>query len=539
MNKHNPDVLSCLANLSNDEVFTPPEIVNKMLDMLPQELFESSETTFLDPCCKTGVFLREIAKRLLKNQMPGYEKVIESINQKAENDEELSTDDVCFKKELQQTIDHIFHKQLFGIAITEMTSLVSRRSVYCSKSPNYKYSISHFDNAEGNIRFKRINHTWVNGKCKFCGANEEQYSRGESLETHAYEWIHTENPEGIFNMKFDVIISNPPYQLSDGSGGSTDAAMPIYQKFIEKAFVLQPKYASMIVPSKWMVGGRGLQNFREKMMNNKNIRFIYDYEDSSECFNGLHIDGGVNYFLWDRDYKGVTEYVYKPKNEKEIKTKRYLKTENFDIIIRDSRRQSIIEKATIENNSFTKIVSPRKPFNINTDLFNCPNKYPELNLKEKIYSNSVLIWGVKGLKGGAKRIQGFVKKDAIQKNIQWVSKYKLFISKAYSTDAIEFPKLIEADQNVICTETFLVIGPFDNKYEQQNCLSYTETKFFKTLLFFGRGTMQVSQEVFRFVPLQDFSKPWTDEELYKKYKFTQEEIDFIESMIRPMEKVTA
>ena len=183
-NVYNPDVLSCLANLSSDEVFTPPDIVNRMLDKLPQELFSSPDTTFLDPACKTGVFLREIAKRLIKGLEPQF-------------------------PDLQERLDHIFHKQLYGIAITELTSLLSRRGVYCSKYPNSEFSVSQFDDQQGNIRFKRIEHTWRGGKCIYCNANQEQYERGEELETHAYEWIHVTKPEEIFKMKFEVVIGNP------------------------------------------------------------------------------------------------------------------------------------------------------------------------------------------------------------------------------------------------------------------------------------------------------------------------------------------
>lgn len=519
MNKHNPDVLSCLANLSNDEVFTPPEIVNKMLDMLPQELFESSETTFLDPCCKTGVFLREIAKRLLKNQMLGYEKVIESINQKAENDEELSTDDLYFKKELQQTIDHIFHKQLFGIAITEMTSLVSRRSVYCSKSPHYKYSISHFDNAEGNIRFKRINHTWVNGKCKFCGANEEQYSRGESLETHAYEWIHTENPEGIFNMKFDVIISNPPYQLK--TGGAQAQAIPLYHKFIMQAKKLLPRYIIMITPSRWFTGGFGLDSFRNEMLHDDRLDELHDFTNANDCFPGVEIKGGVSYFRWNKNYHGPCN-IYSHQKEKILSyAQRNLLEPNCDVFIRDNGAISILRKVQcLQEKTMDSIASSQRPFGLATNFSDFLSKG-----KIKIYAN---------------KNEGYINKEKITKNIDLINKWKLLTPKAIgSGNYNDKVKPILAAPNSVCTETYIVLGSYPSKEYAKNAISYINTKFFHFLMGLKKNTQDALAKVYSFVPLQDFSKPWTDEELYKKYKFTQEEIDFIESMIRPMEKETA
>lgn len=494
-NVYNPDVLSCLANLSNDEVFTPPEIVNKMLDMLPQELFKNPDTTFLDPACKTGVFLREIAKRLIKGLEPQF-------------------------PDLQERVDHIFHKQLFGIAITELTSLLSRRGIYCSKYPNSDFSVTKFDNAQGNIRFKRINHVWVNGRCKYCGTNMT-YDRGDELETHAYEFIHTDNLEKLFNMKFDVIIGNPPYQLNDG-GGMGSSAMPIYHYFVEQAKKLKPRYLSMIIPSRWFAGGKGLDDFRDKMLNDDKMSVIHDFIDASECFPGVEIKGGVCYFLWDNNHKGLCD-IYTHKKENISYAKRALLEKNSDVFIRYNEAIPILHKVVnCSNEFFSSIVSMRNPFDIASNFSGYERIKKEGYIK--LYA--------------MKKQVGYIRPNLYGiKNKDLIGKWKLYIGKAVGSGDIstDWINPIVGEPNSLCTETYLVAGPFNSEQEANNALSYTQTKFFHFMFGLKKITQNTTSKSYQFVPLQDFSKPWTDEELYAKYNLTQEEIDFIESMIKPME----
>ncbi len=524
---YNPDVLLCLANLSNDEVFTPPEIANEMLDMLPQELFEDPSTKFLDPACKSGVFLREIAKRLIK----GLEDKI---------------------PDLEERIDHICKNQLYGIAITELTSLLSRRSVYCSKYPNGPFSVSRFDTVEGNIRYKNCKHEWDGPvkwivekgnqtrswrRCKYCGASEEQFGeeRRNDLETHAYEFIHTVKPEEIFNMKFDVIISNVPYQLNDG-GGTGDSARPIYHLFINQAKKLNPRFLSMIIPSRWMKGGKGLDSFRKEMMEDTHISNLYDYEKADECFPGIHLDGGVCYFLWDSKYDGPVSHTFKTAQGDEIFSKRYLATNLSDNVIRDYRQLSIIEKVQKHGMTpFSDIVSTRKPYGIATDLFNQPGNYPVGFCIDNPSPGYIKIYGVKGKKGGAKRVVGYVREKDIVVSRETINKYKVFFSYAYSTDATVPPQPILGRPGEISTETFLKIGAFETEEEAVNCMSYISTKFFRALLFFNRIQKNASQHTFDLIPIVDFTHKWTDEELYEKYGLDEKEIAFIEETIQPME----
>lgn len=493
---YNPDVLSCLANLSNDEVFTPPEIVNQMLDLLPQELFKNPDTTFLDPACKTGVFLREIAKRLIKGLEPQF-------------------------PDLQQRLDHIFKKQLFGIAITELTSLLSRRGIYCSKYPNSDFSVVNFDNAEGNIRFKRINHTFKNGKCIYCGISHStelgKKERETILESHAYEFIHIISPEKIFEMKFDVIIGNPPYQLNDG--GAQASARPIYNLFVEQAKKLNPRYLSMIIPARWYAGGKGLDQFRNDMLTDNHLRELHDFIDASDCFSGVEIKGGVCYFLWDKEYQGDCKIVRTEKNKIISESIRPLLEKNSDIFIRYSESIPIFKKVTsVTQQYFTEIVSSRKPFGFATDF----NEFSS-NGTIKVYAN--------------KQIGNISANYFIPKNADWISKFKLYIPKAIGSGDMrdDWIKPIIGQPNTLCTETYIVVGPFDTEITAKNVYSYTQTKFFHFMMGLAKITQDATSKVYQFVPMQDFSKPWTDAELYAKYNLSQEEIDFIESMIKPME----
>ena len=345
-------------------------------------------------------------------------------------------------------------------------------------------------------------------------------------------------------MTFDVIIGNPPYQMSDG-GGTGDSAKPLYHLFIQQAKKLSPKYLIMIVPSRWMKGGKGLTEFRQEMMNDTRIKEIHDFENAKECFSGLHIDGGVCYFLWDKNYNGKVDYTFKALDGTVNRTFRFLKNGYSDTVIRDYRQASIIQKATTDGLKFQEIVSARNPYGFNADFFNSPELYSEIEAYDEPFEGSLRIYGVKGKKGGAKRVSAYIDETSVKKNIVSIEQYKLFFSKAYMTTSTVPPEIIVGEPRTICTETFLMIGGFNKKVVAKNCLSYIKTKFFRALLFYNRHSLNISRESFELIPLQDFTSgsdiDWKqsieniDQQLYKKYGLDEKEIAFIESMIRPME----
>ena len=483
MKNYNPDVLTCLANLSNDEVFTPPVVVNRMLDLLPAELWRNPDARFLDPVSKTGVFLREIAKRLMVG-------LCERIPDR------------------QQRADHIFTRQLFGLAITELTALLSRRSVYCSKQANGPYSVcTAFHDADGNIRFRSTEHSWQNGRCRYCGASREVYDRDDTLESHAYEFIHTENPETIFpDMKFDVIIGNPPYQLSDGGNGAS--ASPLYHRFVRQAQKLKPRYLTMIIPSRWFGGGKGLDDFRREMLNDNHIRVLVDYENASDCFPGVDIAGGVCYFLWDRDNPGLCDVVNIRNNE----TRHSVRALNeFDTFIRHDRAASIVRKVcAFGEPMMSNMVSSSKPFGLRT--FVRPQE-----------SGDILLRWQNG--------EGPYRRDEITVGRELIDKWKVITSYVGYDHAGNpgkdgkrrvFSKIDILPPGTICTETYLVVGSFDTEQEATNLVAQC------------MYSHHITKEAYRLVPIQDFSQSWTDEKLYAKYGITDEEFLYIKTTIRTM-----
>jgi len=495
-NNYNPDVLSCLANLSSDEVFTPPQLANQILDLLPKEIWGDKNARFLDPVCKSGVFLREIAKRLnegLEKEMPDKKK----------------------------RINHIFKNQLFGIAITELTSLLSRRSVYCSKKANGKYSICEtFDDQQGNILYKRVEHIWENGRCVFCGASREEYDRGGELETHAYQFIHTEKPEEVFKMKFDVIIGNPPYQLSDGGHGRS--AAPIYHRFVQQAMKLNPRYLTMIIPARWFAGGKGLDDFRSEMLNDNRIRKIVDFENSSEVFPGVDVAGGICYFLWERDSKGSCEVTNFHNGERIVSVRQL---DEFKTFIRHSRAVPIIRKVLTKKENgdryLSDVVFSRKPFGLPT------NYIPE--------DRGVPCWFIQkiGLK--------FANKSDVHDEKDLLGKWKLLIPKAPIAGQTDFSRPVGfyyegntriAKPGECCTESWIVACAFSTKAEVVSFKSYLFTKTVRFLLLQTVISQDVTKQNFCFVPdLGKYEGEYTDEMLRKRWGLSKEEWEFIDSKI--------
>ncbi|PWQ98838.1 Eco57I restriction-modification methylase domain-containing protein [Leucothrix pacifica] len=516
----NPDVLTCIANLSSDEVFTPPDFANRMLDALAEawaadnegaNIWADKKIKFLDPFTKSGVFLREITSRLTE----GLEKEI---------------------PELEERVNHILTKQVYGIGITKLTSLLARRSLYCSKHANGEHSIvKGFDNDSGNIWFERTQHTWDGNKCVFCGAGKTVLDRGDERETHAYAFIHTNNIKArlaeLFGetMQFDVIIGNPPYQLEMDSSGQNVA--PIYNKFVEQAKALEPRYLSMVIPSRWMAGGKStgaLGQFREVMLNDSRLSALVDYPVSSEVFPGVEVKGGICYFLWSASHKGPASVSMIRGETTFGPTKRSLN--EFDVFIRDPRAVDILKKVlAYSEESFSELVSPRDPYG------------PALGSKFKEFRESPSVGDIRlFMNQGQKRISVWVDSKKATKNRHLIDVWKVFVPEAASDGGQRIPSIvlgkpIVAGPPSVCTLTYLVLGPFSSQQEAASAQSYYATKFFRFLVSLRKITQHATQSVYTFVPKQKWSKRWSDEELYKKYKLTHEEVDYIEAVIRPME----
>lgn len=504
----NPDVLTCIANLSNDEVFTPPEFANRMLDTLAEawaashngaNLWADKTVTFLDPCTKSGVFLREITKRLvegLKAEFP----------------------------DLQQRVDHILTKQVFGIGITRLTAMLARRSVYCSKHAKGPHSIARsFTSDDGNIWFERVEHTWEDGKCRYCGASQRTLDRGEGLETHAYAFIHTDNIKariaGLFggDMQFDVIIGNPPYQLDDGGHGAS--AAPIYQLFVEKALELDPRYAVFVTPSRWMAGGKGLDRYRERMLKDKRLRKIVDYPKLYEGFPGVKIRGGISYFLWDRDHHGPCEvqtiWDGQPTGPA---VARHL--DAYDILVRRNEAVPILEKVRAKGEpTLDARVSSAKPFGFRT-FFRGKTTKAGLKQPVKLFENQRIGW---------------IERKDITVNPEWIDEWKVLMTAVQGTSAAVETKFLSkpiiAEPGTACTETYLVAGHFDNETAAANYAKYLRTRFVRFLVSLRKATQHATRDVYAFVPDLPLNQEWTDTKLYKRYGLTKEEIAFIESQV--------
>ena len=518
----NPDVLTCIANLSNDEVFTPPEFANRVLNTLAEawaadhngaNIWADRTVKFLDPCTKSGVFLREITSRLISG-------LAEDI------------------PNLHQRVDHILTKQVFGIGITYLTSLLARRSVYCSKHAQGKHSIAMgFVTDGGNIWFERLEHAWVNGKCAYCGANARDYDRGDGLETHAYAFIHTDDLKARLRemfggvMQFDVIIGNPPYQLGQSGGDAIgNFAMPIYQKFVDAAKGIEPRYLTMVIPSRWFAGGRGLDDFRQEMLADRRLRSLVDYPDSREVFAGVDIAGGISYFLWDSSWSGKCAVTTVSGGVTRATLSRYLN--EFDILVRHNEAVPILEKvfgATGAStfDSMAVQVAPIQPFSIRTNFRGAPSADG--------MTNPVLIYQ----NGGT----GYIERDAIPRNTDWVDQWKVFLSGSASEHGGQsdksgtrrvFSRILIGSPGTVCTETYLVVGRFTSEREARNLGAYLRTKFVRFLVSLRTNTQHLYSERFAFVPRLPMDREWTDEDLYEKYGITHDEIAFIDSMIRPL-----
>jgi hypothetical protein len=498
--RHVPDILDCLAQLSSDEVPTPPKLARAMLDLLPEEVWSNPELRWLDPFCKSGVFLREVVARLLDGLAE-------------------------WEPDFEKRREHVFRNMVFGAAITEITGYVSRRTVYYSRDASGDHSVVRFDDAAGNLPFVPAEHDFKKGRCRICGAPED-LERGDTRENYAYAFIHGAYPtKEMEDMKFDVIVGNPPYQVEDG--GHNASATPIYHRFVEKAIDLDPRYVLMITPSRWFMGGKGLEKYRARMLADRRMRALVDYPKLYDGFPGVKIRGGVSYFLWDREHDGpcAVQTVWDgepigPPVERHL--------DAYDVLVRRNEAVGILEKVRAyrvegePEKTLDARVSSQKPFGLRTFFH---GEETDEGMEEPIL-----------LHGSKKKT--WIERKAIPQNEEWIDDWKVLMSGVQGTSAaVERQFLgrpIVAGPKEACTETYVVAGRFSTEAEAERYATYLRTRFARFLVSLRKATQHAARDVYAFIPDVPLDREWTDADLYERYGFSEEEIEFVEEQVKEM-----
>lgn len=483
----NEDIFDYIPPQKTNQIFTPKSVVKIMVDTLEREnpdIFKDSNKTFIDLYAKSGIFLTEITKRLfkgLKNEIPNE----------------------------GERLKHILENQVYGVAPTNIIYNIAKEYIY-----------SNFDNISAD---------------NLVECDLTIYAEKDSLAEKLTELY------GGKNVKFDVVIGNPPYQEEDG--GAQASARPVYHHFVQAAKSLNPEYISYITPSRWFVGGKGLDSFRDEMLNDLHLKEIHDWLTPEDIFPNTNIRGGVNYFLWDKNFTDKSVRFASYKDGKKISDViRPLAIEGIDILLRDNIGIKVLEKIyanDYENtNTISEIVSPLRPFGfrgyfIDDERF---NSTPDSLI------NPVICYA-RGWK------KGYIERDIVEIRPDWIDKWKIFTPRANNIGT----ELSDDNFNIrigepgtICTESYMVIGA-DNDYDKNEAEAlgkYLQTKFSRFLHSLAKGSQDATSKTYRFIPMQDFSPEseinWDnsiaeiDQQLYNKYGLSQEEISYIEENIKPM-----
>ena len=461
--------------------------------VVTQRLFENANVRILEINSKSGLYPLYIAYSVFRHRMRVMQESKRSLFKQISIEEE------------QHIWRDVLAENIFVICKTEMARSITQRT------------LAGFTNAKVNT------HVY--------------YDLLNQITNKKTEFVNRLLSGSIFskikNMRFDAIVGNPPYQEMDGGGNAS--AINIYNNFVDIARIITPNYISMIIPARWYAGGKGLDEFRASMLSDKHIEVMIDYPNPKDCFPNTNISGGVCYFLWNKDHNGICYYTNVVNG---IKESSYRKLNENDIFVRYNKAITIIRKViTAPFLSISNIVYARNPFDLDSSI---------RGDNRKISNDDVKVYSSKG--------EGFLRKTDIKSNSDLVDKYKLSMGKVLSghigeTDGSGQVKVIATlkaiSPNEVTTDSYLIIGAFDNQEESQNIEFYFKTKFLRFLLLQSLVSMNISRGNFRFVPLQDFSSTsdidWNkpvaeiDNQLYKKYNLTDEEINFVEGMIKPME----